>query len=118
MDLVVIFDFWFWVLDLWFQDSGFAGLCIACVGVCLGFWCVVVVVFGVGLVAHAISRFLVLGFVCCRNAGSGGLWLFVGFRVLCMSFWVGGLVGIWRLLGLWVLCLLRWFACNCWFGFA
>lgn len=78
-----IFDFWFWVLDLWFQDSGFAGLCIACVGVCLGFWCVVVVVFGAGLVAHAISRFLVLGFVCCRNVGSG--W----FMVVC---WFSGFV--------------------------
>lgn len=93
MDLVVIFDFWFWVLDLWFRDSGFAGLCIACIGVCLGFWCVVVVVFGVGLVAHAISRFLVLVLCVAVMRVLGGLWLFVGFRVLCMSFWVGGLSG-------------------------
>lgn len=93
MDLVVIFDFWFWVLDLWFQDSGFAGLCIACVGVCLGFWCGVVVALRAGLVAHTISRFLVLSFVCCRNASSGRFMVvcwFSGFVYEFLGWWLSG----------------------------
>lgn len=60
---------------------------------CLGFWCVVVVVFGVGLVAHAISRFLVLGFVCCRNAGSGWFMVvcwFSGFVHEFLGWWLSG----------------------------